>query len=269
MVKGLEVTMRYLHKTPEGQLIDLSLKFIPIGPMRESPLSQIFRHLNVPFPNCWIRLRKRTNFLEKYFYELNVPEAYMYKKPGDFDMIAGPLSDGSPSDYIIGIEVKRFRYIFENNRWALKKPYNLGQKQASGYTRYGFNKVMLHHFVVAEPVHLPGSKDGRVWMDNAGLIGDGMDAVKRLGILPDGPYGYSITGWAQVPHEDPNKDPTRAGGIPAPYIVEPTPSNPFANDRLFQDVRGALLDRIRQEIRQKIKTNTSPPLIISYKDLRS
>jgi hypothetical protein len=92
-----------------------------------------------------------------------------------------------------------------------------------------------------------------------------MDAVKRLGILPDGPYGYSITGWAQVPY----KDPIHAGGIPAPYIVEPTPINPFANDRVFQKIRGALLDRIRQEIRQRLKSTASLPLIISYKDLGS
>jgi hypothetical protein len=259
--------MKYLHETPEGQLIDLSLKFKPIGPMRDSPLTKILRHLNVPFPNCWIRVRKRSNFLDKYFHRLNVPKGYIYKKPGDFDIIAGPLSDRLPTDYIIGIEVKRFKYIFKNNRWNLKKPYNLGQMQASGYTLYGFNKVMLHHFVVAEPVHLPGSKDGAVYLDNAGIVGDAMDAVKRLGIVPDGLYSYSITGWAQVPHKD--KDPTHSGGIPEPYIVEQTPINPFANDRVFQNVRGALLDRIRQEIRQKHRSKKSLPLILSYKDLGS
>jgi hypothetical protein len=251
--------MRYLHKTPEGQLIDMSLQF-PITAM--SPLAKIMLHLGVPYPNCWIRVRKRSTFLETHLHELNIQTEY--KKPGDFDIIAGSLSDGSVTNYMVSIEVKRFRYIVRDDRWILKKPYNTGEMQAAGYTLYGFDRVLLHHFVVAEPVHLPGSQDGAVWLDNAGLVLDGMDAVKRVGIVPTGPYGYSITGWAQVPH----KDPTWAGSIPAPYVVTPTPMNPNANDRMFQNIRGALWNHLRQEVEQRLKTSTSLPLIISYKESR-
>ncbi len=250
--------MKYLYKTPEGQLVDRSLNF-PI-----SPLAQIFNHLDVPYPYCWIRLRKRSSFLEKSLCKSKIKKNF--KMPGDFDIIAGPLVDWSPTDYIIGIEVKRFSFILKNNRWVLKKPYSFGEKQVIGYTLYGFNKVMLYHFVVAEPILLTESKDGRVWIDNSSIVNVGMDAVKRLEIIPDDPCGYCIGGWSQIPHKDPNS----AGGIPAPYIIKPTPDNPNANKKTFQNVRDVLLDRMSKEIRYKIRKlrkSIPLPLIISFRDI--
>lgn len=249
--------IRYLYKTKECQLVNFSLEF-PKEVFFLSPLAPLLGHMGISFPHCWIRLRKRSNFLDVHLDGLKIPKGY--KRPGDFDIIAGPLLNGEPTDYMVGIEVKRFRYVIEKNRWVLKKPYNFGERQVYGYSLYGFNKVLLYHYIVAEPVYLPGSKNGAVWIDNAGIVRDGMDAVKRLGIVPDGQCGYCIGGWAQIP----DKDPTCAGS-PDFDPVTTAPDN-FIGDK--GNVRIALLDQVSREMRQ-LRNNTPLPLIISFKDLRN
>jgi hypothetical protein len=252
--------MRYLYEKKETQLVDLSLSF-PREVSYLSPLFQLLHYLGVPYPICWIRLRKHSIFLDRYFTDGHV--TCNNKRPGDFDLLCGPLENGLPTEYIVGIEVKRFKYILRGKRWSLIKPYSLGELQTEGYTFYGFQKVMLYHYVVAEPVLYDGSVNGRVWLDNVEHVWNGIDAVEKLGVVPTGPYGYSIGGWSQVPH----KDPLHAG---APHFkpVFEVPENPYSVDKRYADIRLTLLQQIEREVLQKRSFDQSLPVIITYKNLK-
>ena len=252
--------MKYLYKTPEEELIDLSIRF---RPLTLSPLAQVLHYLGVNYPDCWIGVRISSDFLKQY-----LPSKLPYKIPDDckipgyFDIIGGPLINKIPTDYVVSFEIKRFRYTASGD---LKNPSDeFGRRKTIGYTLFGFNKVMLCHFVVAETVHHPDYND---WLLNAGIVGDGMLAVKKknIGIKQDTPCGYCILGWSQVSH----KDPLRAGSIPEPDIIKQAQNNPIANDINFQQVRGALIERVRRVVGQKMeaqKNRVSQPIIIYSKD---
>lgn len=183
--------------------------------------------MEVPFPNCCIGLRVPTASLKP---SLPSDEQFnVYKIPGDLDIVGGPLFDETPGDCIVGIEVKRFRYLYSEteNSWALKNPDSYGRKQAKGYSLFGFKKIMLCHFVVAEPIQHPNYNPHLL---NAVIISDGIDAVRNKKILieSDEPFGYCIIGWSQVPH----KDPLDAGLLPGPYIVVLAPELLLFSHRL-------------------------------------
>jgi hypothetical protein len=254
--------MKYLYKTPEDERIDLSMKF---QPLTFSPLAQVLHYLGVHFPDCWIGVRISSDFLKRYLPSiLPYKNPDEYKIPGDFDIIGGTLTNKIPTDYIVGVEIKRFRYTASGD---LKNPDEFGRRKTIGYTLFGFNKVMLCHFVVAETVHHPDYHD---WLLNAGIVSDGMLAVKKknIGIKQDTPCGYCILGWSQVSH----KDPLQAGGMPEPDINKRAQNNPLANDINFQQVRVALIERVRQVVGQKMeaqKNQLSQPIIIYSKDFEN
>lgn len=109
--------MKYLYKTPEEELIDLSIRF---RPLTLSPLAQVLHYLGVNYPDCWIGVRISSDFLKQY-----LPSKLPYKIPddckipGDFDIIGGPLINKIPTDYVVSFEIKRFRYTASGD---LKNP---------------------------------------------------------------------------------------------------------------------------------------------------
>jgi hypothetical protein len=247
--------IRYLYKTIEDELIDLSIE-IPVQEL--SHLATIFRSVGIPYPNCWIGIRIKSDFIKKQLplKKLNdIPSKY--RIPGNFDIIGGSLVDEMPSDYIVGFEVKRFRYIAGN----LKDPDSFGTSQAKGYSLFGFNKVMLCHIVVAQPLNLPNYND---WFLNNSIVLDGMEKLqkRKIGINDETFFGcgYSILGWAQVSHKDPHE----AGGLPS-FIVKHAKENPFSRDVLFQDARNALISHTRSLYKQKMSNRTanSRPIIVA------
>ncbi len=188
-----------------------------------------------------------------------------YKIPGDFDIIGGSLSDGAPSEYMIGIEVKRFRYFYSADKcsWILKGPGSYGRGQARGYSVFGFNKVMLCHFVVAEPIQHP---DYNPHLLNAAVIADGIAALRRkkIPIAARDPFGYCIIGWSQVPH----KDPLHAGSLPGPDIIKSAPENPLMADMNVQTFRRNLFEQVRGKIKDAAchNNNESMPIILRFQN---
>ncbi|MBI3582719.1 MAG: hypothetical protein HY096_02060 [Nitrospinae bacterium] len=247
--------MRYLHKTPEEQLIDLSLKEPTLLMM--SPLAQIFQYIGISLPKCWIGIRMPTDKLKEPLH--SVRHCNDYKIPGDLDIIGGHLSDGIPSDYIVGIEIKRFRYLYspDNRAWVVKNPDSYGREQARGYSVFGFNKIMLCHFVVAEPID---HQDYNPWLLNASIIADGMQAVKkkRIKIKLCDPFGYCIIGWSQVSF----KDPLYAGSFRGPEIIKSTPENHFLADINFKYVQKALLQQVQRKLKEL--NSDSLPIILRF-----
>lgn len=248
--------MRYLYKTSEDELVDLSLDF-PVPDL--SPLSVIFHSVGIQYPNCWIGIRIQSDFVKNQLpFKLLKDIPCKYRIPGNFDIIGGPLIDGMPADYIVGFEMKRFRYI----AGELKDPDSFGTSQAKGYTFFGFNKVMLCHILVADPVHHPDYND---WLLNSSIVAEGMTKLRkrRVGINEDVfcGCGYSILGWAQVSH----KDPLDAGGLPTD-IVKSAEENPFAKNIDFQNVRNALIAHVRELFELRViegKRSSSQPVIVS------
>lgn len=252
--------MIYLHKTPEEQLVDLSLEDPTL--LLYSPLARIFLDMGVALPNCWIGVRVPTDTL-KEFLPL-AKNADGYKIPGDLDIIGGPLSNGMLSEYLIGIEIKRFRYLYSTDKhsWTLKNPDSYGRKQTRGYSFFGFDKIMLCHFVVAEPVHHPKYNPHLL---NASIVADGMRAVrkKKIVIEPHDPFGYCIIGWSQVPYEDqPHEDPfhngpLRTGSLVGPEIIKAAPKNPCMADKNLPDVRNTLLQQVQRKL-DKLTSHSLP-----------
>lgn len=247
--------MIFLHTTPEEQLVDLSLEYPTM--VMYSPLARIFLDLGVSFPNCWIGVRMKTDLLKE-----SLPSGFDFDKhkiPGDLDIIGGSLVNGMLSDDIIGIEIKRFRYMYSADKqsWIVKNPDSYGRKQARGYSFLGFDKIMLCHFVVAEPDNNP---DYNLHLLNASIIGDGIRALrkKRIKINPDDPFGYCIVGWSQVPH----RDPLYAGSLPGPDTVKTAPKNPLRANVKFQSIRRVLLRQIQERIDEHV--HRSLPMIIDF-----
>ena len=245
--------MQYLHETPEEQLIDLSLKESTLLMM--SPLARIFQHMGISFPNCWIGIRIPTDTLKGHLP--SVRHCNDYKIPGDLDIVGGSLSNGMPSDYMVAIEIKRFRYLYSPDKraWVVKDPKSYGRKQARGYSIFGFNKIMLCHFVVAEPIDHP---DFNPWLLNASIIADAIQAVKEKGIkikLCD-PFGYCIIGWSQVSF----KNPLYAGSFCGPEIIKSTPENHFSADTNFKNVRKALLQQVQRKLKE-LNSNSLPVIL--------
>jgi hypothetical protein len=252
--------VRYLYETPEEQLVDLSLEDPTL--LVHSPLVRIFLDMGVSFPNCWIGVRMSTDTLKGFLPSVKCPDRY--KIPGDLDIIGGPLSNGMPSEYIIGIEIKRFRYLYstDNHSWGLKDPDSYGTKQARGYSLFGFDKIMLCHFVVAEPVHHP---EYNPHLLNASIVDNGIMAVrkKRIEIEPHDPFGYCIICWSQVPyelHEDSlHKGPLRTGSLGGPDIIKSAPKNPFMTNKNLQDVRKTLLQQVQRKL-DKLTSHSVPAI---------
>lgn len=182
-----------------------------------------------------------------------------HKIPGDLDIIGGSLSNGILSKPIIGIEVKRFRYVYsdEKQSWVVKNPDSYGREQARGYSFFGFDKIMLCHFIVAEPVHHP---DCNPHLLNASIIANGIDAVvrKKIELEAGDPFGYCIVGWSQVPH----KDSLHAGSLPGPVIIKSAPKNPLAIDKGCQSIQSALLQMVQERIMKY--TQRPLPIIINF-----
>jgi hypothetical protein len=119
--------MKYLYKTPEDERIDLSMKF---QPLTFSPLAQVLHYLGVHFPDCWIGVRISSDFLKRYLPSiLPYKNPDEYKIPGDFDIIGGTLTNKIPTDYIVGVEIKRFRYTASGD---LKNPDEFGRRKTIG-----------------------------------------------------------------------------------------------------------------------------------------
>ncbi len=206
--------------------------------VRESPIGKSLISLGVPYPDCWIAIGVKSDFLKDSLPK-PIPSdvEWEYKLPGDFDIIAGPMEAGAPADLVVALEVKRFPF----NNGVVKHPSGYGRLQAKGYLLFGFDRVMLTHIVVANPLEYQGSN----WIGNAAHVAEGMDALqrKKLDLSDVKCYGYSIGGWSELPGGTPDL----SGGFGF-RIVRPPSQNPLCKQEKFIAVRDALFDKIRQAV---------------------
>lgn len=201
-----------------------------------SPIGKSLISLGIPYPDCWIAVGVKSDFLRDSLPNPIPREiTWDHTLPGDFDVIAGPMEDGAPADLVVALEVKRFPF----NNGVIKHPSGYGRLQVKGYLLFGFDRVMLTHIVVANPLEYQGSN----WIGNAANVAEGMDTLqrKKLDISDVEFYGYSIGGWSEVPGGTP--DPS--GGFRFSMLRQPS-DNPLRKHEKFIGVRDALFNRIRQ-----------------------
>jgi hypothetical protein len=158
-------------------------------------------------------------------------------KPGDFDLIAGPIRDGLVRfETLVEVEVKVRRVDVDGE--PRSAPSGMGTKQARGAAELGFDRVLLLHVLVGAGRPTRGTETPS-WapVANALALESGMRAnAGCVAASADDPFGYAILGWAQVP----GTDPFLTGGI-TPSAITPAPFRPCAERSGFETRRRELV----------------------------
>lgn len=159
-------------------------------------------------------------------------------KPGDFDLIAGPITEGRVSfEEISEIEVKVRKIEADGH----PKSFSTGLDQASGAASIGFDRVLLLHILVGEErAEAPG--DSPTWRSirNADFLRPmkaTVGMIQKVEQDKPAPYGYALLGWGQIP----GVDPLLSGGA-SPVLARPAPLRPLIH-RTDVSVRRQALEK--------------------------
>ncbi len=119
-------------------------------------------------------------------------------KPGDFDIMVGPLRDGRPALAPLGmVEVKRSPVRADGK--PKSRPSGLGTTQARGGALLGFDRVLLAHFVLGpdESIRTP---PGKVAIpEHYEVVDRIVKNIRRADPLgPGRRYGTLVVEWARA-----------------------------------------------------------------------
>ena len=146
-------------------------------------------------------------------------------KPGDFDLIAGPIMGGKMCfDYVVETEVK----IRKVDRFG--RPHSTasgtGTTQALGASHLGFDRTLLLHLLVQEETPLPHdyaiSWIGMVNSDFYHSMRASVGMLARVEPATEAPYGFALLGLGQIPGTDP-----RRSGTLCPIHLRAPPLRPL------------------------------------------
>lgn len=120
------------------------------------------------------------------------------EKPGDFDIIAGPLRDGRPAlDTIAMVEVKRSPVRADGK--PKSRPSGLGTTQARVGASLGFDRVLLAHFVVGPDESLRTPQGRVAFPEHRDVAERVLKTIRREDVLgPGRNYGTLVVEWARA-----------------------------------------------------------------------
>lgn len=140
-------------------------------------------------------------------------------RPGDFDIIVGPVHDGVVSfDELAEIEVK-IRKVSRDGS-PRSAPSGQGTTQAKGAAELGFDRVLLLHILVSEDRGLPPGY-APSWRAICNAQADramtaAMRKIQQTEADITAPYGYAIASWGPAPAASP----ANTGAVFCPIVRE-------------------------------------------------
>ena len=178
-------------------------------------------------------------------------------RPGDFDVICGPVRGGvMVFDRLGEIEVKR-RAV--RGDWSeAQSSSGFGTAQARGAAECGFDVTSLLQFLVGQP-RAPESSHASSWAaihntEFAQAMERCVGAIRHYDGAENAPYGLMLLGWGHAP----GTDAELLGGLCAVPVRAP-PDRPLWSRRDVR-TRGA---EIRERLRRSIGASRPGPAVLA------
>ena len=197
-ISALRFSFKGQPGTAESDLVDLGEhEIVERAVFFEMVRSPILESLGLSPASSWCFINEKRPALLP-----NGPEG----KPGDFDIIAGPVRDGLVHfDYLAEAEVK-IRKVDSDGR-PRSFASGMGTGQARGAAELGFDRTLLLHVLLQDGT---GDLEGADWWrGTAGrahfheTVSRTIGQVEKYLDLESAPFGYGLLGWGHASSVDP------------------------------------------------------------------
>ncbi len=178
-------------------------------------------------------------------------------KPGDFDLICGPIAgDRLRYDYLAEAEVKVRR--LDQSGDLRRSGSGRGTTQARGAAELGFDRTLLLHFMVSPTVAPPVGKEP-TWDSYSGPSFSAMEAAAREALeyeaKTEPPYGVALLGLGQVVGTD-----FQLAGAISPVSLRPPPFRPLHDQAAVRTAR----QEVERALESHLGSSRPASLLFAY-----